>query len=74
MAFNSTYTVMGRTYKNKADANQAVCDMLHRMDLSERAEKQIAETGFDIMYEVFGGLETAEEVEAFIAETFSEED
>lgn len=53
--------------------NQITSEKLHNMDLSERAAHVISDTDINVMYEVFGGLETPEEVEAFIAENFEEE-
>ena len=52
--------------------NEITADKLHNMNLSERAAYIVADTDINIMYEVFGGLETPEEVEAFIEENYKE--
>ena len=59
--------------KSKAQINQAVADKLDNMELSERARDIIARTEIRIMAEVFGGLDTPEEVERYIREEFPEE-
>jgi len=53
--------------------NQTIADKLDRMDLSERARDIISRTEIRVMAEVFGGLDTPEEVERYIREEFPEE-
>ena len=59
--------------KSKAQINQEVANKLDSMELSERARDIIARTEIRIMSEVFGGLDTPEEVERYIREEFPEE-
>lgn len=60
----------------KKDMNQITSDRLHAVwdQLSERAKEVIADTSYQILDDLFGGLETAEEVNAFILENYPEED
>lgn len=48
--------------------NQETADKLDRMDLSENAREVISNTDFGIFYEVFGKMNTPEEVEEFCKE------
>lgn len=49
--------------------NQQVADKLNGMKLSERATRIINGTDLNSIAELFGGLETAEDVERYIKET-----
>lgn len=46
---------------------------LDHMDLSKKARRIIAGTDTNMMYELFGGMETPEEVEDFIDSYFEED-
>lgn len=54
--------------------NNQVLDFLDHLDLSERARDAIDSTEIRIMAEEFGGLMTADEVEKFVQEYYSEEE
>ena len=58
----------------KKNINQITADKLDKMDLSERAQKIIAQTDINVMAECFGGLMTADEVEKYVAEYYPEEE
>lgn len=58
---------------NKSRLNQMTADKLDAMNLSDRAQEVIASTDINIMYETFGSFETAEEVEIYINEYYSED-
>ena len=47
--------------------------ILDHMDLSKKARRIIAGTDINMMYELFGGMETPEEVEDFINSYFEED-
>lgn len=53
--------------------NQETCNRLDQMNLSEAAEDLIAQTDFNIMYELFGSCETAEDVEDLVREILKED-
>lgn len=57
---------------SKAQLNQQTADFLDTLNLSERARDVIAETDFAIMHEVFGQMKSAEEVEEFVKENYSD--
>lgn len=48
--------------------NQRTADFLDTLALSERARYQIDTTDFNSLYDLFGGCETAEDVEELVAE------
>lgn len=48
--------------------NQMVADKLNRMELSETATDYIASTDINVMAELFGMCDTAEEVEQVVQE------
>ena len=52
--------------------NDEVRDRLDNMELSEKAREIIASTDINIMAECFGELNTAEEVEAFVFENYTD--
>lgn len=54
--------------------NQQVSDFLDSLELSERAQDIIANTDGNAIAECFGGLMSAEEVEAYILEEYPEEE
>ena len=54
----------------KKNENQLVADKLDGMELSSRAREIIVNTDISVMAEVFGGLETTEEVESYIRENY----
>lgn len=53
--------------------NQQVGDYLDSLDLSDMAREIIANTDGRVIAECFGGLMSAEEVEEFIKEEYSED-
>ena len=53
--------------------NQETCNRLNEMELSERAESLISQTDFNIMSELFGHCETAEDVEEMAEEILRED-
>lgn len=61
-------------YSKHIDKNQETANKLREMNgLTERAKDIINTTDINILDYVFGGLETAEEVNRFIEETYTEE-
>lgn len=54
--------------KTKAQLNQETADFLDALNLSKRARKQIEDTDFYSIHDIFGEMKTAEQVEAFVAE------
>lgn len=58
----------------KKNINQITADKLDAMELSSRAREIIVNTDIAVMAEVFGGLETADEVEQYIRENYPDED
>lgn len=50
--------------------NQQIADKLDAMELSDRTREIINDTDISLMSELFGGLETAEQVEEFISENY----
>lgn len=58
----------------KKNINQITADKLDAMELSSRAREIIANTDIAVMAEVFGGLETADEVEQYIRENYPDEE
>lgn len=58
----------------KNNINQETANKLDSMNLSSRARSIIANTDIAVMAECFGGLETAEDVEKYIAENYPEEE
>ena len=61
--------------RTKIDRNNETSRKLDAMwkDLSEKARDVIADTDFNIIDEVFGGLETPEEVNKFIDEEWEDQ-
>lgn len=57
--------------KNK---NQEMADFLDSLKLSDRARSIIAQTDINMMSECFGGLETAEEMEEYIRDNYSDDE
>lgn len=55
--------------KNK---NQETANRLDAMELSPKAREVIANTEIRIMHEVFGNMQTPEEVEQYITENYPE--
>lgn len=53
--------------------NQETANRLRKMDLSRKARNVIESTEIDAMYDEFGHLETAEEVEEYIDYFFSDD-
>lgn len=66
--------IISRGGDKKVKLNQMVGDHLDTLELSEKAQDIIANTSFDCLADIFAGLFTAEEVEAFINETFKDEE
>ena len=60
----------------KKDKNQIVSDKLDGMcgELTEKARAVIAETEIGLYDELFGDLTTAEEVNQFVEENYTEDD
>lgn len=58
----------------KSEKNRRTADRLDDMVLSQRARDIIDTTDYNCIDECFGFLETAEEVEQFIAENYPEDE
>ena len=53
--------------------NKETAAKLDRMELSQEAREVIDSTEFNIYHELFGNLDTSEEVEAYVREYYKEE-
>lgn len=53
--------------------NNETAAKLDRMELSREARDVIGSTEFNIYHELFGNLDTAKEVEAYVREYYKEE-
>ena len=53
--------------------NNETAAKLDRMELSREARDVIDSTEFNIYHELFGNLDTAEDVEAYVKEYYKEE-
>ena len=53
--------------------NNETAAKLDRMELSREARDMIDSTDFNIYHELFGKLDTAEDVEAYVKEYYKEE-
>ena len=57
----------------KEKLNNETASKLDRMELSKEARDVINSTEFNIYYELFGNLDTAEDVEAYVREYYKED-
>lgn len=74
MNMNEISRIVNRGGADLVRLNNQVRDFLDHLDLSERARDAIDSTEIRIMAEEFGGLMTADEVEKFVQEYYSEEE
>lgn len=74
MSMNEISRIVNRGGADLVRLNNQVLDFLDHLDLSERARDAIDSTEIRIMAEEFGGLMTADEVEKFVQEYYSEEE
>ena len=59
--------------RRKEMLNNETAAKLDRMELSREARDVIAGTEFNIYYELFGNLDTAKEVEAYVSEYYKKD-
>lgn len=64
--------IVSRGGSDRLKLNEEVMDYLDTLDLSSKAREVITGTDISITAEVFGGLMTAQEVEDYVEEYFSE--
>lgn len=64
--------IVNRGGSDRVKLNEEVMDYLDTLDLSSKAREVITGTDISITAEVFGGLMTAQEVEDYVEEYFSE--
>lgn len=64
--------IVNRGVSDRVKLNEEVSDYLDSLNLSSRAMDVISGTDINVMAEVFGGMMTAEEVENYIEEYFTE--
>lgn len=64
--------IVNRGGSDRVKLNEEVMDYLDTLDLSSKARDVITGTDISVMAEVFGGLMTAQEVEDYVDEYFSE--
>ena len=64
--------IVNRGGSDRVKLNEEVMDHLDTLDLSSKAREVITGTDISITAEVFGGLMTAQEVEDYVEEYFSE--
>ena len=65
--------IVNRGGSDRVKLNEEVMDYLDTLDLSSKARDVITGTDISIMAEVFGGLMTAQQVEDYVKEYFSED-
>lgn len=65
--------VVNRGGSDRVKLNEEVADYLDSLNLSSRAMDVITCTDISVMAEVFGGLMTAQQVEDYVKEYFSED-